>query len=76
MDDWFIAMRTGTAWSNAGAEKVTIRTSPCPKVALFATRALAHNRVCPSRYRFDRLCGPGSVAGLPVGIATEPAPSG
>jgi len=50
---WFGAVGTGTAWSNTGAEKVTIRTSPDPEVALFTVGTLIHDGIWSSGYGFD-----------------------
>jgi hypothetical protein len=72
--DWFVAVGTGTAWSNTGAEEITIRTSANSEIALVTTGTLIHNRVWPGRHGFDSSwCMSSSVAGLFTGIAAEPA---
>ena len=74
MGDWFVTVGTGTAWSNTGAEKATIRTSPDPEIALFTAGTLIHDGIWPGGYGFDYLgCMSSSVAGLFTGRATEPA---
>ena len=74
MGDWFVVVGTGAAWSNAGAEEVTIRTSANSEIALVTAGALIYDAVWPGRHGFDSSwCMSSSVAGLFTGIAAEPA---